>query len=292
MRRRYAPFSRQAGSEKRPSLAGGWMSERPATMPARPRATSPALAESRPEALPARLSQAPTAPARSFASIPTNGLAPRMASTARSPMSLRGSISPGPSSREGAEPGNGAADDQALHGLRPLVRVQALHVRVVTHDVALQQDAVAAQQVPRLVDDGPRRAGVVQLRERGHRAGQPPLRRQVPEPQAVELHRGQLGQHPGQAVLDDLEARELAAELPALRRVRDGRLVGRGGLAERAPGARGPRPPEHLADVPERPGAGQAVLQRDADVLHDDVGLPDGPQRALPGDRPGGHAGA
>ncbi len=86
MRRRYAGFSRQAGSAKRPSLLPGTMSERPARMPASPRASSPPLAERSPEVRVTRPSHTAIAPARSWASIPTKGLAPRMASAARSPM--------------------------------------------------------------------------------------------------------------------------------------------------------------------------------------------------------------
>src|SRR4029453_9017793 len=55
--------------------------------------------------------------------------------------------------REGADTGDVPSDDEGLDGLRAFVRVQRLHVGHVPHDVEVEQDAVAAEQVPGRRDD-------------------------------------------------------------------------------------------------------------------------------------------
>jgi hypothetical protein len=60
--------------------------------------------------------------------------------------------------RERADPGDGAADDQRLHGLGALEGVDRLQVSQVPGDLAAEQDPVAAQHVPRVDGDRPRLA--------------------------------------------------------------------------------------------------------------------------------------
>ena len=64
-------------------------------------------------------------------------------------------------------------------------------------------------------------AGVVHLRQRRDRVGEPALLDEAAQPQAVELHRADLGEHLHQPVLHDLEADQRLAELHALPAVAD-----------------------------------------------------------------------
>src|ERR1700746_3654142 len=49
--------------------------------------------------------------------------------------------------REGADTGDGTADDERLHGLGALERVNGLKVHHVPHDLVVEQDAVAGEHV-------------------------------------------------------------------------------------------------------------------------------------------------
>src|SRR4029450_5292500 len=73
--------------------------------------------------------------------------------------------------REGAPTRDIPPRDQRLDRLRAFIGVDRLDVDHVPHDVEVQQDAVAAEQVPRLEDDLPGLAGVVHLCDRGDGAG-------------------------------------------------------------------------------------------------------------------------
>src|SRR6266700_5657672 len=92
-------------------------------------------------------------------------------------------------SGECADTGDVPADDEGLDGLGAFVGVDGLDVGHVPHHVEVKQDAVTAEQVPCLEDDLPRLAGVVHLRDRRDRVGQPALLDEPAEPQAVQLHR-------------------------------------------------------------------------------------------------------
>ena len=111
------------------------------------------------------------------------------------------------------------ADDQRLHRLGALERVDRLDVGHVAHHVVLEQDAVAAEQVAGLGDHPARLARVVELRQARDRVRHPPRRLEASELHAVELHRRDLCEHLDEAVLDDLKARQRLAELLALQRV-------------------------------------------------------------------------
>ena len=65
--------------------------------------------------------------------------------------------------------GDVASDDEGLDGFGALVGVQGLQVGHVPHHVEVEEDAVAAEQVPGLGDDLAGLAGVVHLGDGGDR---------------------------------------------------------------------------------------------------------------------------
>src|SRR6476659_5827907 len=71
----------------------------------------------------------------------------------------------GVGSDEGADTGDVPPDDQGLDGLGGFIGVYRLEVGHVPHDVVVEQDSVAAEQVPGLGDDLAGAAGVVHLRD-------------------------------------------------------------------------------------------------------------------------------
>ena len=170
---------------------------------------------------------------------------------------------------------------QGLDVLGALVGVDRLDVGHVPHDVVVEQDAVAAQQVTRLGDHLAGLEGVVHLGQRGDRVGELALLLEPADPQAVQLHRGDLGEHLHQLVLDELEAHQRLAELGALLGVAQRRLVGRDRVAERAPGHGDPGRGEHPRGVLEAARAGEHVAGRYPYPGEGDVGLP-----ARPGPSP------
>src|SRR5215210_372766 len=100
-------------------------------------------------------------------------------------------LSPGLHERRDA--GDVATYDERLDGVGPLVGVDDLHVREVSRDVVLQQDAVAPHYVARLSADLLGLTGVVHLRKGGHWAGHLPLLLELGEAEAKQLHAGDLG---------------------------------------------------------------------------------------------------
>src|SRR5919202_887325 len=111
------------------------------------------------------------------------------------------------------------------------------------------------------------------------------------EAEAQELHGGDLGEHVGELVLDDLERGYGLAELHPLFGVGQGRLVGGDGVPYGLPRDHRPRRREDLVRVLEGVGPGELVLQGDADVFELHVRLPDGALAHLAGDELGGEAG-
>src|SRR5664279_5283330 len=75
-------------------------------------------------------------------------------------------------SGEGSDTGDVPSDDEGLDGFGALVGVQCLDVGHVPDDVVVQQDPVAAQQVPALGEDLAGPAGVVHLGQRGDGVGE------------------------------------------------------------------------------------------------------------------------
>src|SRR5258708_3545864 len=117
------------------------------------------------------------------------------------------------SSGEGARTRDVPADDERLDGLGARVGVDRLDAVPVPHPGEVEEDPVAAKQIPGLEDDLPCLGGVVHLRDRRDRVGQVALLDQPAEPQAVQLHGADLGEHLDQLVLHDLEARQWLAKL-------------------------------------------------------------------------------
>src|SRR5689334_15963475 len=115
--------------------------------------------------------------------------------------------------------GDLAPDDQRLDAVGPLEREDRLHVRVVAGDVVGEQDAVAAEDVARVADDLTRLGRVIHLRHRGHARGQAPVGGELGQPQAQQLHRGDLGEHAAELVLHELVGGDRPAELLAGLRV-------------------------------------------------------------------------
>ena len=173
-----------------------------------------------------------------------------------------------------------ARPTMVLHGLGALEGVDGLHVHHVPHDLVVEQDAVAAEHVPRLGGYHAGLAGVVHLGQPGHGGGQPAGFGQAADLQAVQLHRGQVRQHRYQPLLDDLEADQRLAELAPLLRVPQGSFVGGGGVAERPPGAGAPGGGQDPGGVLKRARPGQPV--RHPYILQGDLGLPDRAERHLP----------
>ena len=136
---------------------------------------------------------------------------------------------------ERAEAGDGAADDQGLDRVGALVGVDGLNVGVVTCDVVVQQDPVSAEDIAghRAYPAG--RCGGVQLGQGGVLQAGPPLGLELGQAHAELLHAGDVGQHVGQLVLDQLETRQRTAELLAPQRVRQRRFVRRDRVSERLP---------------------------------------------------------
>jgi hypothetical protein len=74
---------------------------------------------------------------------------------------------------------------------------------------------------------------------------------------AVQLHARDLGEHPDEPFLDDLEARQRPPELVALLGVGQRDVVGGHRVSERAPGDRAARRDEHAPGILERARAGE-----------------------------------
>ena len=103
--------------------------------------------------------------------------------------------------------------------VRSLVGVDRLQVGHVAHRLVLQQNAVGAEQAPRLASDLAGHRDVVALGQRdlGVRRGATVL--EAAELDAQQLRLGDLRQHLDQSRLLDLVAGDRARELRARRRV-------------------------------------------------------------------------
>src|SRR3954454_8317152 len=75
-------------------------------------------------------------------------------------------------SHECTDTGDVSSDDEGLYRLGAFVGVQGLHVGHVPHDVEVEQDAVAAEQVARLGHHLACLAGVVHLGNGGYRVAE------------------------------------------------------------------------------------------------------------------------
>jgi hypothetical protein len=138
-----------------------------------------------------------------------------------------------------------------------------------------------AEHVAGVGEDGPGAFGVVHLGQRdpGHRVFA--LVQELAEAVLHAHHVGDVRQHPGEPVLDELESGQRHAELLALLGVRQGRLVARDGGADRLPGDAETRGQQDLLGVAEGVHVRQVVLGRYLDVGEGDLRVLDTAQRRL-----------
>src|SRR6478735_10789451 len=187
-------------------------------------------------------------------------------------------------SGEGAAAGEVAADEQGLDGFGAFVGVDGFDVGHVLGDTVVEQDSVAAQKISGGGGDPAGGAGVVVLGQGSLGGGQGLGGVEVGDPAAMELHRGEVGEHLGEPFLDELEPGEGFAELDALLGVGQGSLVAGGGVAEGGPGDSGAGGEQHPGGVLEGAGAGQQGVGGQVHVVQGDQCLMDGPQGRLASD--------
>src|SRR6188472_1454628 len=104
---------------------------------------------------------------------------------------------------ERADAGDVSADEEGLDRLGALESVDGLDVHHVPDHVEVEQDAIAAEQVPGVGEHLPGHARVVQLRQPGEGGGKLAGGIQFGDLNTVQLHRGDVGEHPHQPLLDD-----------------------------------------------------------------------------------------
>ena len=114
---------------------------------------------------------------------------------------------------EGAQAGDGLADDQRVHLARALVGVDRLGVGHEAPDMVLEQDAVAAEQLARIADGLAAFDRAERLRQRRMLVLHQSLVLQLRQPQHHRLGRGDVAEHAHQQILDELEAADRPAEL-------------------------------------------------------------------------------
>src|SRR3954454_10495801 len=119
-------------------------------------------------------------------------------------------------SDEGAEAGQRTADDEVVDLPGALVGVQGLRVVEEAHDVVLEQDSVATEQLPRPAHGLPGPGGDEDLRQRGMVVAEDASLLQLGHPDGHAEAGGHVAGHPGDEVLDQLEAGDRPAELHPL----------------------------------------------------------------------------
>src|SRR5262245_5556801 len=168
---------------------------------------------------------------------------------------------------ERVEASDVAADDQRVDVVRALVRVDRLQIHHVPDDRVLVHDAGRAQDVARQSGAVERHLHVVHLRHRHLLRAQLAGVLEAAELQAQELGLGDLGNHPDELLLHELERPDRLAELDALLGVLQGPVVARHRRAHRAPGD----PVAGLVETAERAAQplhlGKLVLQRNPAIL-------------------------
>src|SRR5437867_3807469 len=168
---------------------------------------------------------------------------------------------------ERVEAGDVAPDDQRVDIVRPFVGADGLEVQEVADDRVLVDDPGRPEDVPRHPRGLERHRDVVHLRHR-HLLGahaRPVL--EAAELEAEELGLGDLGHHPDELPLDELEAPDGSLELHARLGVLERPVVARHRGTHRAPGNAVPG----LGETGERPleprHPGEPVLDGDPAIL-------------------------
>src|SRR5215216_3660728 len=185
--------------------------------------------------------------------------------------------------REGPASGNGLADDEGVHVVGALVRVDAFEVCHVLHHAVVEQDAVSAQDV---TSEGGRLPGLCYVVHLEHRDGR---RREVASVfKTAHVDREQLRErdlinHLDELCLHELEGGYLLAELLAFLCVGECRLVAVHRLSEAVPTYPVARVRQHGEGGAQAVRLGEASLAGDVAVAERYVGLPGGPLRALAG---------
>jgi hypothetical protein len=152
----------------------------------------------------------------------------------------------------------------------------------VAHGAVVVDDPVRAEHVTRLARDLKREVDVVHLGHRHHDRGQLPLVLEPPEPERQELGLRDLGRHPRELLLRDLERRERLVEHDPFLRVAE-RLVEAGhGGADRPPRDAVPRLRQTGEGRTESLRLGEPVLLGDGHVLQIELARDGGPERELP----------
>src|SRR5216683_6325962 len=143
-------------------------------------------------------------------------------------------------SDESTEPRDRPADDQVLHLVGALVGVEGLGIGKEAGSVVVGDDAVAAEQLAPPGDRLAHPARAECLRERCVLVSQLAVVVQLRQPRHQALAGGDVAEHLGQQVLNQLERRDRLAELQAILGVFEGGLVSAHLAARR-------RPADHVA---------------------------------------------
>src|SRR5918993_1541370 len=125
--------------------------------------------------------------------ISTGGPEPRTDVRSRTPLTSTNRVVA--DLRERAHTRDVPSHDQGLDGLGALIGVNRLDVGHVPHDMEVEQNAVATEQVPCLGYDVPGLSGAFHLCDRSDGVGHPALFDEPGQPQAVQLHRADLREH-------------------------------------------------------------------------------------------------
>src|SRR5437870_2946547 len=179
-------------------------------------------------------------------------------------------------SDEGAEAGYGFPDDELLHLERALVGVERLGIREEPRHVVVEEDAVAAEQLPRPRDDLARADGGECLRERRVLVRHLPLLVELRHAKHHALAGGDVREHLREKVLDELEGADRLPELQSLLGVGDRVLERAHRAPRRHPSDAVARHAQDSRGVPERSVVLEpvrlghpAVVERDQAVLDD-----------------------
>ena len=193
---------------------------------------------------------------------------------------------------EAVEARDVAPDDQGVDVVGALVGVDGFQVQHVSDHRVLVDDPGGAENVARHPRGVERHLHVVHLRHRDLLGPHPPRVLEPSELQAQELGLGDLGDHPHELLLHELERRDGLAELDALLRVLQGPVVAGHGGADGPPRDAVARLAQTRQRPPQSGDARQLVLERDAAVLEAQLGRDRGAHGELAVDVQGAEPGS